>query len=348
MIFTELNNEKCKSYLIGCETEKLAILVDPINSKVDRYLAVLGYHGLKLEFVMDTHTHADHRSALSEMSSLTGCKIARHVLSPQPNTDVHLDDDDELTIGDVSVNVISTPGHSPDSLSLYFEGRVLTGDCLMIGGTGRTDFAGGDAGASYDSIVNKLFTLPDNTLVYPAHDYRGNTESLIGYEKVHNPRLAGKSRDEYIELMTNLGLPLPSKIQEVLQVNASENQDTEIDYPSISELNQVWQVSPAELHFQMGAVQPPVILDVRDPSEYHGDLGQIPGAIQIPLHALPVRYNELEASKDSRIIAVCRAGVRSTTAAAMLTALGFSRVYNLSGGMIAWKRWSPAESEVVE
>jgi len=340
MLFTELNNEKCKSYLIGCETEKLAILVDPISSKIDRYIAILGYHSLKLEFVMDTHTHADHRSALIEMSALTGCKIARHTLSPQANTDVHLDDDDELNIGGISVNVLSTPGHSPDSLSLYFEGRVLTGDCLMIGGTGRTDFAGGDAGTSYDSIVEKLFTLPDSTLVYPAHDYRGNTESTIGYEKAHNPRLAGKSRDEYIELMTDLGLPLPSKIQEVLQVNASECQDTEIDYPSISELNQVWQVSPADLHFQMDAVQPPIILDVRYPVEYDGDLGQIAGAKQIPLNTLSARYKELEDFQDCRIIVVCRAGVRSTTAAAMLKALGFSKVFNLSGGMIAWKRWS--------
>ena len=346
MIFSELNDEKCKTYLIGCEQSKQAILVDPIKTNIDRYIAIIAYHNLKLDMVLDTHTHADHRSALGLLTALTNCKIARHNLSPQPNTDLHLDQNDTITIGSFSAEVLSTPGHTPDSLSLYFEGRVLTGDCLMIGGTGRTDFAGGDPGMSYDSIVEKLFTLPDDTLIYPAHDYRGNTESTIGYEKNHNPRLAGKSRAEYIELMTNLGLPLPSKIQEVLQINASEHQDTEIDYPSISELNQVRQVSPESLDFEMNAAAPPTIVDVRDPAEFDGELGHIPGAKRIPLNELPTRYRELEALEDSRIIVVCRAGVRSTTAAAMLTALGFSRIQNLAGGMIAWKQFRAIEEPV--
>ncbi len=346
MIFQELNHQKCKTYLIGCEQEKTAVLVDPIDHNIDRYIAILGYHKLKLEFVMDTHTHADHRSALSELSLLTGCKIARHNQSPQPNTDVYLDQDDRLAIGAVSAQVLSTPGHTPDSLSLYVEGRVLTGDCLMIGGTGRTDFAGGDPGLSYDSIVEKLFKLPDDTVVFPGHDYRGNTQSTIGYEKAHNPRLTGKSRDEYIELMTNLGLPLPSKIQEVLQINASEHHDTEIDYPSISELNRVRQVSPETLGFQMNAAVPPTIIDVREFEEFDGELGHIPDAKSIPLRELPTRYPELEAFKTSRIIVVCRAGVRSTTAAAMLTALGFTRVLNLSGGMIAWRQFNPVTESV--
>lgn len=335
-IFTELNGKKCKTYLIGCTVEGQAVIVDPVAEFLDRYLAVLGYHRLKLVSVMDTHTHADHLSATVELARLTGCEIARHRDAPQPNVDRYLDDGDSLQVGRTSLQILHTPGHTPDSLSLYFEDRVLTGDCLLIGGTGRTDFAGGDAGSSYDSIVQKLFVLPDSTRVFPGHDYRGNTESTIGHEKRHNPRLAGKSREQYIDVMTNLGLPLPEKIQEVLQVNASESQDTEINYPSIAELNNVMQMSVDTLMHQLTTAHPPCVLDVREAREFDGESGHIPGSICIPLADLPQRYSELEAYRHSRIVAVCRAGVRSTTAAAILTGLGFMRVYNLRGGMLEW------------
>ncbi|MEE9354270.1 MAG: MBL fold metallo-hydrolase [Methylococcaceae bacterium] len=338
MIFTELNQEKCKTYLIGCDVHNKAVLVDPVTSHIDRYLAILAYYGLRLELVIDTHTHADHRSALKEIKALTGCNIARHLASPQPNVDRHLNDGDSIELGDVKIDILHTPGHTPDSISLHIQDRVLTGDCLLIGGTGRTDFAGGDAGDQYDSIAGKLFALADETLVFPAHDYRGNTSSTIGYEKSHNPRVRGRSRDEYIQLMKELGLPLPEKIQEVLQINASESQDTEIAYPSIAELNQVFQVSQEYLQGQLKGTNPPLVLDVRDAEEYQGELGHIEGSLLIPLAELPKRFNELDEYRKSRIITVCRAGVRSTTAAAMLIALGFSGVANLSGGMVSWQR----------
>ena len=299
-------------------------------------LPFLGYYGLDLETVLDTHTHADHRSATSELRLLTDCKIARHATAPQPNVDQHLEDGDELKIGALTAKVMYTPGHTPDSLSLYIHNRVLTGDCLLIGGTGRTDFAAGDPGHQYDCITQKLFALPDETRVYPAHDYRGNTESTIGHEKRHNPRLVGRSKEDYIGLMTNLGLPLPEKIQEVLQINASEEDDTEIDYPSIAELNKVLQLSVENLRTQISSEHPPLILDVREETEFNGELGHIPGSRLIPLSQLPYRYVELDNDCFNRIVTICRAGVRSTTAAAMLTALGFSSITNLRGGMVAW------------
>ena len=341
MIFKELNNEKCKTYLIGCSRHKKAVLVDPISQNIDRYLAVLAYFGLELETVLDTHTHADHRSATSDLKQLIGCKIARHVKAPQPNVDQYFEGGDELKIGALTARILYTPGHTPDSISLYIHDRVLTGDCLLIGGSGRTDFAAGDPGHQYDSVTQQLFTLPDETLVYPAHDYRGNTKSTIGHERQHNPRLAGRSREEYIGLMTNLGLPLPEQIQEVLQINASEAEDTEIDYPSIAELNQVLQVSVENLRTQMGSEHPPCILDVREEKEYNGELGHITGSTLIPLSQLPTRYEELHAYQRSHIVTVCRAGVRSTTAAAMLTAMGFSRITNLKGGMVEWHDRNP-------
>ncbi len=338
MIFNELNNGICKTYLVGCRNSNKALLVDPIYPNIDRYLAILGYHGLTLDVVLDTHTHADHRSACAEISRLTGCKISRHATAPQPNVDIHLDDGSILPIGELNLKILHTPGHTPDSISIVAKDRVLSGDCLLIGGTGRTDFAAGDAGMQYDSISEKLFKLPDNTLLFPSHDYRGNTQSTIGHEKLHNPRVANKTRDEYIQIMTELGLPLPEKIQEVLQINATDADDTEIQYPSIAELNKVYQLSPQSIFDKTNSDNPPLIIDVRQTQEFSGELGHIQGAKLIPLPSLANDISELTADKDCQIITVCRAGVRSTTAAAILTALGYTRVNNLKGGMMEWRK----------
>ena len=219
MFFQELNNIQCKSYLIADLDAGEAVIIDPIESNINRYLAVLAYHNLKLKFVADTHTHADHRSACTAMRKLTQCHVMMHELSPQPSVDERYTDGDELTVGNIKIKVLHTPGHTPDSVSFYVnEDRILTGDLILIQGTGRSDFAGGDAGQQFDSIINKVFTLPDETLLFPGHDYRGNTESTVGQEKSTNPRISGKTREQYIEIMENLNLPLPEKIQEVLQV----------------------------------------------------------------------------------------------------------------------------------
>lgn len=346
MLFRELNRGKCKSYLIACEQSHRAALVDPIREKVDRYLAFLAYHGLKLEAVIDTHTHADHRTASFELKELTGAKVVMDRRAPAPRVDIHVENGDRIPVGEVRIQVLHTPGHTPDSMSLYTEGRVCTGDNLLIRGTGRCDFAGGDAGEQFDSITGKLFALPDDTLVFPAHDYRGNTRSTIGEEKRFNPRITGRTRGEYIELMNNLGLPLPDKIQEVLQPNQSALDDDRLRFPSLGELNQVRQLTPHQVQSLLGAFPAPVLLDVREPEEYTGELGHIAGSILIPLKDLPSRGGELEGYKDRHVIAICRAGVRSTTAAAILTGLGFEHVSNLKGGMLDWNNHNlPVERE---
>src|SRR5919198_954446 len=219
MLFRELNRGKCKTYLLGCEQTHRAALIDPIKDKVDRYLATVAYYGYTLDAIVDTHTHADHRTASWELHDLTGAPVIMHRRAPAPHVDVHVEDGQIVTIGDITLRVLYTPGHTPDGISLYTGDRVFTGDTLLIRGTGRCDFAGGDAGEQFDAITQKLFTLPDHTLVFPAHDYRGNTRSTIGDEKRLNPRVTGRSRQQYIDLMNNLGLPLPDKIQEVLQPN---------------------------------------------------------------------------------------------------------------------------------
>jgi rhodanese-related sulfurtransferase len=259
-----------------------------------------------------------------------------HRKAPAPRVDVHVEDGEMLVVGDVEFRVLHTPGHTPDSISLYVGDRVLTGDTLLIGGTGRTDFAGGDSGDQFDSITQKLFRLPDQTLVFPAHDYRGNSHSTIGDERRFNPRASGRTREAYIDLMTSLSLSLPDKIQEVLQPNQTALDDDRIAFPSLAELNQVHQLDSKDVLDLLRASTPPLVVDVREPEEYGGELGHIPGSILIPLKELPARAHELEPHKGRLFIAVCRAGVRSATAAAILTGLGFDQVWNLRGGMLDW------------
>ena len=336
MDFRELNHGKCKTYLAIAEDARKAAIIDPVRDKVERYLAVLSYHRLRLDLIIDTHTHADHRSGAMELGALADAPVAMHRLAPAPHVGIHVEDGQLLKVGGEELRVLHTPGHTPDSISLFAKDRVFTGDVLFIHGTGRADFAGGDAGAQYDSISRKLFTLPDETMVFPAHDYRGHTQSTIRDEKCSNPRLAGKTRDDYINLMNNLGLPLPDGIQEALQPNQSDLDAGAMKFPTLAQLNEVHQLSAVELRDRLASSSPPMLVDVREEDEYRGELGHIAGARLIPLKTLPERTSELEHAKGFDIVAICRVGVRSATATAILTGLGFEKVCNLKGGMLEW------------
>src|ERR1043166_3403986 len=258
MLFRELNHGKCKSYLIACEETRRAALVDPVKERLERYLAILAYEGLKLTAVIDTHTHADHRTAIFDLRDLVGATAIMHRRAPAPHIDRHVEDGDTIPVGKLSIRVLATPGHSPDGISLYVGDRVLTGDALLIHGTGRSDFAGGDPGEQYDAINTKLFRLPDETRMFPAHDYRGNTSSTIGQEKRSNPRIAGRSREEYVALMNKLGLPLPDKIQEWLQPNQTALDDDPMRFPSLAEMNKVRQRTAHEVQAALQSTPPPL------------------------------------------------------------------------------------------
>ena len=336
MLFRELNHGKCKTYLIACERTRRAALVDPVKGWADRYLAMLAYEQLRLDAVIDTHTHADHPTGSFLLKDLTDARLIMHRRAPVPTANEHVEDGDTIEVGDLKLRVLHTPGHTPDSISLYTGSSVLTGDVLLIGGTGRADFADGDAGQQYDAITQKLFKLPDETVVYPAHDYRGNTSSTIGREKQQNPRIAGRTREEYIALMASISFPLPDKIQEVLQPNQSAIDDDKTKFPDLTQLNHVRQLSPDEVHVRLHAQTPPFILDVREQHEYTGELGHITGSTLVPLRELAERAGELQSHKSGPTVVVCRSGVRSTTAAAILEGLGFDQVYNLHGGMVDW------------
>ena len=336
MLFYELNRASCKTYLLACEQTRRGVLIDPTRERSDRYLAFLAYHRINLELIIDTHTHADHRTGCWDLRDLTGARIVMHRRAPAPHVDIHVDDGQRLEVGTLKLDFLHTPGHTPDSLSIAAEGRVFTGDTLMIRGTGRADFAGGDPGVQFDSITNRLFTLPVDTLVFPAHDYRGHTSSTIDEEKRLNPRLAGKSRDAYIELMNNLHLPLPEKIQEALQANETAIEDDSLKFPSFAQLNQVLQLSPAQVRERIASGSPPLLLDVREDDEFNGELGHIAGSVLVPLRELSGRADEFGAARQADVVAICRSGVRSSTAAAVLTGLGFEHVYNMRGGMLDW------------
>lgn len=342
--FPELNRGKCKTYLVACSKTHKALLIDPVRDNISRYLAFLAYHSLTLDALVDTHTHADHPTATFQLRDLAQVRLIMHRKAPVPVVDEHVEDGDEIAFGECRLRVLHTPGHTPDSISLYSGERVFTGDVLLIGGTGRADFAGGDAGQQFDSITGKLFTLPEATLMFPAHDYRGNTSSTIGVEKRSNPRIAGRTRDEYIRLMASLDFPMPDKIQEVLQPNQTAIDDDKTQFPGLAELNHVRQLDADTLNRQLQSDNPPLVLDVREPDECRGELGHISGSRLIPLRELALRVQELEAWRDLPIVAVCRSGVRSTTAAAILAGLGYERVCNLKEGMVEWNdRGLPVE-----
>jgi len=336
MFVRELNHGKCKTYLIACERTQRAALIDPLRERIDRYIALLAYYRYTLEYAIDTHTHADHRTGVFDLRELLGIKAVMHRTAPAPLVDVHVQDGQQLALGEVTLTFLATPGHTPDGICIVADGRVFTGDTLLIRGTGRTDFIGGDAGAQYDGIMRKLFALPEETVVLPAHDYRGNQQSTIGEEKRYNPRIAGRTRGQYVEIMAALDLPLPDNVQEVLQPNETALDDDVMAFPSIAQLNKVRQLEPLAVSTLLRTADPPRLLDVRGSDEYTGELGHIPGSTLLPLRQLAARAAEIDDWKHDHVIAICRAGVRSTTAAAILTGLGFEQVSNLKGGMLAW------------
>ncbi|HAZ61231.1 MAG TPA: Zn-dependent hydrolase [Gammaproteobacteria bacterium] len=207
------------TYLLADPARGVAVLIDPVLEHVEDYIRTLEQGGLRLTHSLETHVHADHVTAGGALRQRLGNLTAVGQACGATAADLQLEGGERLPCGDLTIEVISTPGHTPGSVSFRVQDRVFTGDALLIGGCGRTDFQGGDAGTLYDSITERLFTLPDETLVYPGHDYRGRRVSCIGEERSINPRLAGKSRAEFIALMQALALPKPRLIDLAVPAN---------------------------------------------------------------------------------------------------------------------------------
>lgn len=221
MIFRQLFDEESftYTYFLADKESREAIFIDPVAVHVEDYLKLLAEHDCQLKYSLETHVHADHVTGSGLLRQRTSAQTGVNQQCGAESADLQLQHGDTLRFGKSSIHIIGTPGHTPGSSSFLIGDRLFTGDALLINGCGRTDFQGGDAKTLYDSIVQRLFTLPDETLVYPGHDYNGRRVSCIGQERAINPRLAGKTREEFIHIMNNLNLPKPKLIDIAVPAN---------------------------------------------------------------------------------------------------------------------------------
>jgi len=334
MTFERIAAGGCQSYLIGCPESSAAALIDPEISHIDRYHGLAAHAGLRIRYVIDTHTHADHFSATKQIARALGVPAAMHRESPAPFADLRLDDDDSLMLGAMRIRAIHTPGHTRDSMCLLVEDRLFTGDTLLIGGTGRTDLPTGDPDMLYDSLFNKLLKLDGALTIYPAHEYKGRGQSTIAQEIAENPRLQKRERGEFVEMMNQLNLSAPTHMTEALRTNISGGKTVaqflseaaaRVPFIAMSELNTRLAGRPNDL----------IVLDVREKDAFGA--GHIPGARHLPRGQLELRINEELPDPTLRIVVYCEFGKISTLAAATLRELGFMRATALDGGMKAWR-----------
>jgi glyoxylase-like metal-dependent hydrolase (beta-lactamase superfamily II) len=221
MIFKQLFDTKSSTYtyIIASAKGREAMIIDPVIENVGEYIKLLKELDLKLVKVIDTHIHADHVTGASKLKDITKCSTIMGDHTPAETVEIKVKDDEYINLDNLKIRAMYTPGHTSDSYSFLMNNYLFSGDTLLINGTGRTDFQNGNAKDAYNSIFNKLLRLPEETLLYPAHDYKGEKVSTIGKEKKHNPRLQVKSVDEYVEMMNNLNLKKPDK----LDFNVSKN-----------------------------------------------------------------------------------------------------------------------------
>jgi len=326
------------TYIIADRQTKEAAIIDPVLETVDRDLKLIDELGLKLVYVLDTHIHADHITGAGEIRKRTEAKTAVSRRANVDCVDIALEDGQELTLGNKKIKVIATPGHTDTCLTFGFEGMVFTGDALLIRGCGRTDFQQGSADDLYDSVHEKLFQLPDDTVVYPGHDYRGLTSTTIGLEKAHNPRLGIKnSREDFKKIMSELKLANPRKIHEAVPANLAcgRPKDSRVLHPQVVDGIPEITVEDVLRHLPDAEAGRVKLIDVRRPDEFNGELGHIKGAKLVTLGPDLTKFLE-NGNRAEEIIFVCRSGGRSGTAAAESIKLGYKFTINMVGGMIRW------------
>jgi len=334
MTFEQIATGGCQSYLVGCADTCAAALIDPESSQVDRYIALAARGGLRIRYVIDTHTHADHFSATRRLAQQLSVPVVMHRASPAPFVDLRVEDGEEVVLGQLRLQVLHTPGHTRDSMCLKVEDRLFTGDTLLIGGTGRTDLPTGDPEALHDSLFNKVLKLDGALKIFPAHDYKGRGHSTLAQELADNPRLKRTDRAAFVEMMNSLNLSMPTHITEALRTNMNGGR-------TIAELLSeaaaaVPFMSLAELNARIAKGDPElIVLDVRERDAYES--GHIPGARLLPRGQLELRVNQELPDPTRRILSCCELGRISTLATATLRSLGFSRAVALDGGLKAWR-----------
>lgn len=332
------------TYVLFDDATREALIIDPVDAHIGRDLAVLHDKGLTLRWTVETHAHADHITSAAQLAEQTGAQTAAPEGCGIGTATRQLRDGDVLQVGGESITVLHTPGHTAGSVSYLWRKHLFTGDTLLIGGCGRTDFQSGSAEALYRSITQRLFVLPDDTLVWPGHDYNGRSHSTIGAEKTGNARIAGKNQAEFVSTMTQLNLPRPARMDEALPANRNSGMGGgRQDAGGVALL----QVQPAgtyagdvspELACQWWQEGQAVLIDVRTDAEREW-VGFVPGAValawkQWPGMAMNPQFDEgLKAAMQPGVKAVmlCRSGVRSVAAATRATELGVE-AYNILEG----------------
>jgi glyoxylase-like metal-dependent hydrolase (beta-lactamase superfamily II)/rhodanese-related sulfurtransferase len=334
MVFEEIRTGGCLSYVVGCPETCAGAIVDPELGQIDRYLAFLASAGLRLRYLIDTHTHADHFSGARELARRCGVPTVMHRRSCAPYVDVRVDDGETLIVGKLRLGILYTPGHTDDSISLVLPDRVLTGDTLLRLGTGRTDLPTGDPEALYDSLFGKLLRLDDALQVFPAHDYKGTPPTTIGRERAENPRLQKRDRGEFVEQMRRLSIAMPEHLTEALRTNRTGGKTVAqlLDEAAVV----IAFMSMEEVRRRITAGDPDlVILDVRERDAY--DAGHIPGARHLARGQLELRVDKELPDPTARILTCCEFGKISTLAATTLHTMGYTRAVALDGGLKAWR-----------
>jgi glyoxylase-like metal-dependent hydrolase (beta-lactamase superfamily II)/rhodanese-related sulfurtransferase len=335
MLFRQLFDPISSSYtyLLAGGPGGEALLIDPVLERVELYLRLLRELELRLLKAVDTHLHADHVTALGALRDRTGCITVMGERSSVDVVSMRVREGDAIEVEGVRLEVLDTPGHTDDSCSFLLPDRIFTGDTLLIRGTGRTDFQNGDAHAQYDSIFGKLLALPDDTLVFPAHDYKGETVSTIGEERAHNPRLRARSADEYAEIMRSLRLDNPKRMDVAVPANRSIGADQGVGCD--------WALPARQAIAQLGCTGA-LFVDLRE----HGERacgGAIPGALHAPyrdLDALLGPGGLLRHAADQgrrRLLFYCAFGERSALAVARARERGVGAAH-VVGGLAAWQQ----------
>jgi glyoxylase-like metal-dependent hydrolase (beta-lactamase superfamily II)/rhodanese-related sulfurtransferase len=338
MIFRQLfdTTSSTYTYLLASRRGGEALIIDPVLERVERYLRLIEELDLKLVKAVDTHLHADHITGLGALRDHTQCIT---VMGEQSGVDVvsmRVSDGDRLDIEGISLGVIYTPGHTDDSYSFTLPDRVFTGDTLLIRGTGRTDFQNGSARAQYESIFNRLLKLPDETLIFPAHDYKGDTVSTIAEERAHNPRLQVKSVEEYEALMAGLKLASPKMMDVAVPANMRQGLHQE------EVARRGWAVDARAAQALLGQ-KDVVLIDLRERSERERH-GCIPGALHAPYPNLRENIgpggvlHELAVATGKRLVFFCAFGERSAMAVQAAQDAGLAHACHIEGGMGAWKK----------
>nr|MCH9684671.1 MBL fold metallo-hydrolase [Deltaproteobacteria bacterium] len=315
------------SYLLADSQTREAVLIDPVKEQLERDVALIEQLRLKLVHTLETHVHADHITSADDLRRRLGSRSVVAALGGAGCGDIHVRDGDRVSFGQHALVVRTTPGHTNGCLSFVLDdqSRVFTGDALLIRGCGRTDFQQGDCVALYRSVHDKLFTLPDDTLVFPGHDYRGHTCTTIGEEKTHNPRLGGgRSLEQFAEIMSHLDLAQPAKLDVAVAANLNCGLSDGADRRSPFVAGDVVEVDPAWVADNAAGV---FVVDVRQPEEFHGELGRVAGGVLAPLGELAQRAQQWE--RGQPIVTVCRSGRRSLDAARTLVELGFREVASM-------------------